>query len=400
MNSNSEQAPVIRIGRITAALLLVVIGILLLADQFLHTNMMLLLLTWWPLILICWGLEAIWFRIIRSERKWRVDFLGMFTALFITAIIFTASQPNMFRDWLRDIQFDFSMMKQMSQLKGDVFEKPPLVVDMTEEPSQMDISHSTGDIYIKTGKVEQLEINSLVTVYNADKDKVRGVADQIQVKVSRDTKSKRWTIKAEGLEQLLRLGMHVSVDIEVAIPEDTLFPITVNVQDGDVFARRLNGGIHATSKSGDLWAEAVTGDVVMETNNGDVDVRAVTGKASLQTKNGDISVADVAGEARLVSKSGDLSINEVHNQVYAETLNGDISLESSVMGNDWQLQALAGDIDIRLPISADARIHVRQSFGDVESDYPLHAIDGGLETLVGNGSYQLTVEVNGDLTLK
>lgn len=48
-----------RVGRFTAVLLLIATGVLLLGDALQGTERLLLLLKWWPLTLVLWGLEYI-----------------------------------------------------------------------------------------------------------------------------------------------------------------------------------------------------------------------------------------------------------------------------------------------------------------------------------------------------
>ncbi|MGZ9587323.1 DUF4097 family beta strand repeat-containing protein [Paenibacillus marinisediminis] len=388
----------IKVGRITAALLLVSVGVLLLLDQFLHTNYITLLLSWWPLVLISWGLEVIWFSLIKSGRKWKLDVIGMFAAVFISAFVFTAAQPNMFIDWLRSVQFDFSMMKQMVLLDGVQYERPLVTEQMTSDISALNISHSQGDIYVKSGNVQQLELTSLVTVYDKSKDSGQQLADQIELRVVKNAESNQWTVKAEGLDRLLKQNEKIRVDIQVIVPAHLSVPIDIKVSDGDINIQELHGDVKAQTSKGDIKGTDVKGSTKLETYDGDIEMKRVQGNGVFTTSNGDISASEITGLVQMSTKSGDLTLHEANSEVTMESLNGDIDCDSTIMAGNWNVSALAGDVAIQLPDDINARVHARNSFGEITSTFPLEIGEYTMNGVLGTGLYELNVDANGDIT--
>lgn len=394
-----KSKPPIRVGRITAALLLVTVGILLLIDQIRDTSWITLLFTWWPLILICWGLEVIWVGLRKSERKWKLDVLGMFGAVFISAIVFTAAQPNLFQDWVRSIQFDFSMMKQMVLTDGIKFEQPKVTETLSSEVSSIRIDHAVGDIYVKTGNVEQMEVSSLLIVYNSNKDQAQTLADQIHTQIVKDTEKGQWTVKTAGLSALSYSNANVRIDLQVLLPAATSIPLQIKLDNGDVYVQDMSADIFAVTSNGDLIASDLGGKAELETRNGDIDVKRVVGDGVFTTNNGDIQVSESFGAVRMETKSGDIDLHEAYSAVTAESLNGDLSLDSSAIAGDWNIQALAGDVTIHLPENANMRVNAHLSFGDAVTTFPLETAEQSISGIMGNGSHQLNVEVNGDLAI-
>lgn len=392
------QSP-IRVGRITAALLLVSVGVLMLLDQIWHTSWITLLITWWPLILICWGIEVIWFGLRKSERRWKLDILGMFGAVFISAIVFTAAQPNLFQDWIRSIQFDFSMMKQMVLSDGIKIEQAKITEALTTDASSIQVNHTVGDIYVKSGDVEQLELSSLVTVYNSNKDQAQELADRIHMKIEKNAKLGRWTIKAEGINTLSPSNANIRLDIQILLPADSSLPLQIKLDSGDIYVQDFKADVQAITSNGDIFASYLGGKAALETRNGDIDVKNIAGDAVFTTLNGDIQVSDASGAVHMETKSGDLDLHEALGEVIAESLNGDITLTTAVMGGAWNIQALAGDVMISLPENADMTVNAHQSFGEAETSFPLTITEQSITGVIGSGYYDLTVEANGDIAI-
>lgn len=398
-DEQAQSKPPIRVGRITAALLLVTVGLLLLIDQLWDTSWIRLIFTWWPLVLISWGLETIWFGIRKSERKWKLDVLGMFGAVFISAIVFTAAQPNLFQDWISRIQFDFSMMKQMVLTDGLQFEQPKLAETWSPEVSSIQIHHTAGDVYVETADIEQVELSSLLTIYNSNKEQAEELADRSYVQMNKNADKGLWTIKTVGLNTIPDSNIDVRIDMQIIVPAEAAVPIDIKLDKGDIYIQDLRADVRAVTLNGDLLASDLGGKAELETRNGDIDVKRVAGEGVYLTNNGDIQVSESIGAVRMETHSGDIDLQEAYSMVTAESLNGDLSLESGVMAGDWSIQALAGDVTIRLPEDADMNVQAHLSFGDAVTTFPLDISEHTISGIIGSGSYQLNVEVNGDLKI-
>lgn len=91
----------IKVGRITAALLTVAVGVMVLVDQLFGLRSIRLLLVWWPCIFVLWGLEMMASAKRRrspdGKGSWKIDWLGMFAAIFLSVSVFIIAQPNLFQ---------------------------------------------------------------------------------------------------------------------------------------------------------------------------------------------------------------------------------------------------------------------------------------------------------------
>src|SRR6202167_3461565 len=154
----------------------------------------------------------------------------------------------------------------------------------------------------------------------------------------------------EGLLKWLRPQRH-SATVTVTVPRKC------QTQVGVVSASAVMSGISAKasvkSVSGGITLDAVTGDVDANTVSGALEAQGINGKLNFNTLSGDLTLADGWLE-RLDANgvSGDVS--------------GDVDLDP--LGG-MQVTTVSGDVTLRLPAEADARVNLHSLSGDVRSDF-------------------------------
>ncbi|WP_028544569.1 DUF4097 family beta strand repeat-containing protein [Paenibacillus taiwanensis] len=387
----------IKVGRITAALLLVAVGVLLLLDQFLKANTITLLLTWWPLLLVGWGVEAVIYGWINKTRKWKFDIIGMFTAVGIAAAVFTVAQPQLFRDFIRSVQFDFSMMKQMVSLDGVNFEQPIQKERISVDTESLQVEQQIGDVYIQSGTGDEIIVESLITVYGLNKEEARAVADPIQVQLEHNQQERSWTIRTIGADQIYRLGHKARIDLKISIPSSIRMRSYVRVESGDVYMRGTSGDAIITSHNGDILVMDIAGKVQTESYSGDVEVKNIRGNVQLHNETGDIIANRMEHDALIVASGGDVSIHDVKGNVSVSCLNGKVEVDTEQIGGDWDIKGLASDVTLQLPAHADMTITAESLYGSIQSDYLFSIHNRRMTGVVGNGQYQVQVKTNGSI---
>ncbi len=182
----------------------------------------------------------------------------------------------------------------------------------------------------------------------------------------------------EGLLKWLRPQEH-SATVTVSVPRQC------QTQVGVVSASAVMSGINAKasvkSVSGGITLDGVTGDVDANTVSGALEAQGINGKLNFNTVSGDLTLADGWLER--------LDANAVSGDVTA-----DVDLDP--LGG-MAVTTVSGEVTLRLPAQADARVALHSLSGDVRSEFaelrrstaPVsHSVSGSL----GAGSGHVSVK--------
>jgi hypothetical protein len=154
----------------------------------------------------------------------------------------------------------------------------------------------------------------------------------------------------EGLLKWLRPQRHAAT-VTVSVPRKC------QAQVGVVSATAVMSGISARasvkSVSGGITLDGVTGDVDANTVSGAVEAQGINGKLNFNTVSGDLTLADGWLER--------LDVNGVSGDVTAD-------LDLDPLGG-MQVTTVSGEVVLRLPAEADARVNLHSVSGDVRSEF-------------------------------
>ncbi|MFJ8585114.1 DUF4097 family beta strand repeat-containing protein [Streptomyces sp. NPDC093595] len=144
----------------------------------------------------------------------------------------------------------------------------------------------------------------------------------------------------------------------------------------------------AVPAGADVEVGVVGAGAVVSGVRGRVEVRGVSGDTTLvglpgpvraQTVSGSVEAQAVAGDLRFQSVSGDLTVIEgTGSSVRADTVTGDmvIDLEPADGSTDIRLTTVSGEVAIRLPQPADARVEANTTSGAVSTAFEDLRVDG------------------------
>ena len=154
----------------------------------------------------------------------------------------------------------------------------------------------------------------------------------------------------EGLLKWLRPQRHAAT-VTVSVPRKC------RAQVGVVSATAVMSGISARasvkSVSGEITLDGVTGDVDANTVSGAVEAQGINGKLNFNTVSGDLTLAEGWLER--------LDVNGVSGDVTAD-------LDLDPLGG-MQVTTVSGEVVLRLPAEADARVNLHSVSGDVRSEF-------------------------------
>jgi len=154
----------------------------------------------------------------------------------------------------------------------------------------------------------------------------------------------------EGLLKWLRPHRH-SATVTVTVPR------RCQTQVGVVSATAVMSGISARaslkSVSGGITLDGVTGDVDANTVSGALEAQGINGKLNFNTVSGDLTLAD--GWLERLDANG---------------LSGDVTADIDLdpLGG-MQVTTVSGEVTLRLPAEADARVNLHSLSGDVSSEF-------------------------------
>ncbi len=410
----------IKVGRFTAAFILICVGGLLLLDLSAGTSFTAAMLQWWPVIFIVLGIEYLlhnfWNR--SGERQMKLDFRSLFLAMIVSIAVVCTTQASalsgrIFENFHIDgIPFSFSADA------GHKFEKGITEIPLDENTNKVVVENPYGDVIVKSGDVSRIEIDATIWVNVADEEEAGKIAERSTIEFSEGSTLK---ITAKG-EEYRRFGIKLKpkmnlvmtvpagheVDMELKLTNGKAEAESVPIKDelnvltmnGSVKVSDIGGKVKIETMNGSIRVSTVGGDAKLETTNGSVSVNDVSGKADIETTNGSVEVNRVSGSVTAETTNGKITLHEVGGSIKAETTNGGITAESRTVGGDWKLTTTVGAIDITVPENGDYRVKGSVEFGKISTELPLNVSKKEVEGTVGSGKYVIEAETNGNLTIK
>lgn len=415
-----------RVGRYTAAVVLAGVGTFLLLDWLNGTETMLLLLKWWPLIPVLWGVEYLLITLFTRRRgttakapRPRMDLRGLLSALILGASVFIVAEQEHYLHLWNKVSMNLTVAAvDYGEAAGNRYEKAPLVVPVELNTSKITVDGINGDILIHRAAVEDVEITATVWVDELEGAQAEAVSEQSFVQVEEGP-----TIKITPQYQTYGDSgkRQPRIDLDISLPEDRRFNLDVrtmnggitlqNVEaiedialetgNGELILHRIFGNIKGKTLNGAVRARTVQGSVELSTGGGSMDAWDITGPLKLSTVVGNISATGSGDEVNLSSKNGNLEVDGARAKLHAESLNGTINIRSEVLGGDWEVYSAVGDINLYLPAAADYTLNGSSGYGNISSDIAGLVIDKKtVSGEVGTGEFKLNVEGNSSLNVK
>lgn len=359
-------------GRWTVAISLILIGLAFLLDQWTESDLLLVLLPWWPVLLIALGVEMILFY-RRTERPVKLDVVGIvLVGLIIVAgnAIAGVQQWGLSFSFDRDV-FDFSL--------GENWERHSLepVTVSIDGQERLQLEYENGHVNVVPHERSDIVIEPTLLFPRGYKptDPVRDIrfdidktSDLISVRADRSGDRKR------------RFGFQDSR------------PIALNVNVPAHFSVMID------SDSGEIRVEDIEGNVLVHSDNGKIEVKGIGGNGNFETDNGVITAIDTGGSVEAKATNGAVHVENVGGDVIAKTDNGKILIQSQKLSGNWEADTDLGAIEVVLPETSGAVIEAETDVGNVSSEFPLYSNDGdGKKSTgtIGDGTY--TVQLKSDV---
>ncbi|HXJ89639.1 MAG TPA: DUF4097 family beta strand repeat-containing protein [Candidatus Binatia bacterium] len=399
--------------------------------------------SYWPVLLILWGLV----KIIEHQRArregTRASGIGAGGVLLVVMIVVFGLIANQLErvNWsgLRDeINIDDG---DFPNLWGDTFNYN----DHLEQSFPADAS------------LKVLDNRGAVSVHASDDDKITvvvrkriGAENQSDAdKYNTDTKPTITVIgglvtvdaKVEGA------GDHpIETDLDISLPRKA--PVTVNARRGDVNVSGRGGNVDVSAQHSDTSIDDVSGNVKVSQEKGSVKIEQVTGDVqvggrvneliisdikgsvqlegefqesvkleriaktvtfkssrtdmefsklggSLDLDSDELHADDLAGPLHLATRSKNIRMDGVSGDVRVKNDNGTVELIMRNLGN-VQVDNRNGDVQLAVPDRAGFRLDARTRGGEIQSEFPELKVnndehEGRASGSVGNGSSHIVI---------
>lgn len=417
-----------RVGRYTSALLLIGVGVLMLLDWKDQADNMLLLLKWWPIVPVLWGIEYIlmYFSVRRAGsgtsltgRKFRLDVSGVLSAIALSACVFiVAEQEHYIHLWNRVNLNLTAAAVDYGEATGSKFQKAPLIVPVELKSAKITIDAINGDILLHRAPVEDIKIVATVWVDQLDGVMAEAISEQSFLDVAGGSNIK---ITPKGQAYGDSGKRQPRMDMDILLPENRRFNLEIRTMNGGITLQNVEaieeisletgngqlilnkvlGNVKGKTLNGAVKARSVQGSVDLSTSGGDMNAWAVSGPLKLSTAVGNVGAVNNGGTVDIASKNGNLTVKEANMKVRAESLNGSIEVRTGQVGGDWDIYSAVGDLELYLPFQGDYIVEGSSGYGDITSDIPELIIDKKtISGQVGTGEYKLHVEGNSNLNVR
>ena len=386
-----------RLGRATAAIVLVTVGCLLLWDRIKGGNGVAWIGQWWPLALIALGVEVVVLSIASraSRKKLAFDTGGLLLAAVVAVVAYGATQLNGFpMKWIDQWTAEVSELSGFTEEKGFKYAKEPVSYRLEDATRALLIDNPNGRVALREGDVDRIVVETVVWIDVADQAEADRIAGQSTVEII-GTEKLTIAAKAENygaagnrkprmnmIVTLPRSPEPVGVEIEAA-PETTDQTDQADRQPADSTGLPDAEGAgaeeapdvpeqpEASGAQPDLQSEAGAAGEADDTDdaagadtaepeaepqglrtikvsvlNGDVDIRdiRVLDIVEVDNANGEITLRNIAASVKAATKNGGVKAYDIAGDAKLTTFNGVIGGER--IGGDALVTTTNGNVKL------------------------------------------------------
>ncbi|MEO2256930.1 DUF4097 family beta strand repeat-containing protein [Paenibacillus amylolyticus] len=425
----------VRVGRYTAAALIIAVGVLLILDKRWGTDYVYEMVDWWPFLLVVLGVEYIvlflWTRRrnkVQSDNpsnpdeqikvRFRPDAKGILTSLILAASVFIVTEQDHYMHLWNRVSLNLGAASMdYSQAAGYMEDKGTIRVPVRMDTSDLVVEGVNGDISVQRGDTDEIEVRTVIWVDQTTEVQAKAVAAASFVETDG---TKVIYIKATGKTYGDNEKTQPRMNLTITIPDDRRFNLDIRTSNGAILLNRPeaistilaetgNGRIRITNAVGDISGKTLNGDVIvanaignvdLDSNRGDMKARGISGDVDLATQVGSISIADSVGEFIAETRNGNITLDGANLGIKAQSLNGSINIVSTKVGGDWDVYSAVGAINVLLPDRGDYSLAGSSSYGDLSTDLPFKVQNKTIEGQLGEGEYRVKIEGNSDLTIQ
>jgi DUF4097 and DUF4098 domain-containing protein YvlB len=386
-------------GSLIAPLLLILIGIVFLVRNIWPDwPVMESLVTWWPFILIGWGVLRMVELIYLHTTGRKLPLAGISGGEWALIIILTVVGSTV---WgvRRFTQEGFGKFRIGGvEVFGESFDydAAPTKIKTGKAPKVF-IENYRGVTRVVTADTDEVQVTAKKTIRAMDRATADKAHEQTPLKVDKSGESLSILTNQDRAE-----NAKVSSDLEITVPQGAA--VEIRGRGADIDVSGVNGEVSINAEGGGVRALNLGSNLRIDARNTDI-VRAdqVKGNVSLQGKGRDIEITEVAGEVEISGAySGETTLRKIEKPVHfvssmtdirAQKIPGELSMSlrnltmTEVTGpivvkaktKDVVLQNVTdtvnldvdnGDVEVRLTRGPVSKMEIQTRSGSIELALP------------------------------
>ena len=369
--------------------------------------------TYWPALLIAWGIYKIYVRLRHPERSHVGAAEVVILAWILVLGLCVRGGERILGDMSINVTLDDMGIVVGPELFGPVHhftERRSYALEMAQV---LVIENDHGEVTVSGWDEDGLEVLITRRVHDFSEVEAQALADELDLLFTVDEgRARLRTSRPDGsrpvftdLEIRAPTSMRINVlnergairlkNLEGAVEastsharveaENLMGGITVLTSHAPIRLERITGRTEARNRNGAVVATSIDGDLLVETRNGSVSAEGVTGSATLRTRHANVQATDVQGRVEVEAHDAEVSVEHAHQGVTITTRNrpvfvsdveGELTLEtrnSSVIA-----RAIRGDVVVE---NQYRPIRLTDIGGRVRIDGPQCEVD--LESIAG-----------------
>jgi len=382
--------------------------------------------TWWPLLLILFGvIRIVEYSIARTTGNPAPRFSGGGVALLILFIVIGMSASGARRINWQAVNDNVDMNPGWDW--GQKYEFTQELSQPLPPDGKIQVDSDHGSVTVRVAENGDAPVKLVIHrhVSAASQNEANRFNEQQTPTITKDGNTLRISSGEHQAEVHIgfSMGPRVVSDLEIWAPRKA--PVEVNAAHGDVNISQRDADVKVSTTHGDIQVSQIKGNVEVTSHKGDIQISQITGDARLDGKADDVTLTDISGVALLdgeffgdtklshIGKSvkfhstrtdlelgklagdldmdaGDLRVSsvagpfEVHTRakdIRVEDISGPITIENSHGEIDLHPKSPFGDVNISnrqgairvtVPEGAGFDVDARSRRGELESDFPLN----------------------------
>jgi len=310
----------IRVGPITLAVGLVIIGLAVLAYNFKLLPSLETAWKLWPLLLIGVSAEYLIRKMLNKENRdihFHVPSLLLIGLIVLFGSIVNAIASTDIAGVIKENVFEERQSYQR------LWQSEPLAV---AAGSRIVIDSKRGLVQLRPSSDGKLHVKARINAWAGNLDKARKLAEKVEVGVEPGNPLRITSEPALPDVGHWRTGNY-SVTLTVEVPAGVMLELQNEM--GNIEASDLVGQFTLTGKMGQVKVSNITGDMEINCENGDIVTDGVKGNLEVQNRNGSITVRDPGGNVVASSNNSSLELNSkipLSGQYDLSTDNGRVKL--------------------------------------------------------------------------
>jgi DUF4097 and DUF4098 domain-containing protein YvlB len=254
-------------------------------------------------------------------------------------------------------------------------------------PLNLDVSTGSGNIEVRTGAPDQVEIVGHIKTTNWFDD--NGEEKVKRIEANPPIQQSGNNIRVGHIDDPA-LRRNVSISYELVVPATTRLlahtgsgsqrvqgiegPAEIDTGSGNLQISDIAATVRADTGSGNVTVDHVKGNVRAKTGSGSIHATAIAGGFEGNTGSGSVVFTQTQpGAVRAETGSGNLELQGVRGSLDATTGSGSIQVEGDPTAS-WRLRTGSGGIRMRVRSDASFDLHAHTSSGSVSVDHPLTVV--------------------------